>query len=178
MDPNLDDMDAGLIDQMASQQMGVAPQIAPPAEQQAPAQQPPAKPTPQEAATANVAPKTEATQAKADPFEFFDAGNGKIYTPDLTSCLAGITRDTVMQLAAELGIEVIEKRITRDEVYIADEAFFTGTAAEVTPIRELDGRAIGEGRRGPITEKIQSAFFDIVQGRNPKYAHWLTPVAA
>lgn len=102
--------------------------------------------------------------------------NGKIYTPDLTSCLAGITRDTVMQLAAELGIEVIEKRITRDEVYIADEAFFTGTAAEVTPIRELDGRAIGEGRRGPITEKIQSMYFAAVKGQSEKHAHWLTHV--
>jgi branched-chain amino acid aminotransferase len=103
--------------------------------------------------------------------------NGKLYTPDLTSALEGITRDTIIHLAkVELGLEVIEKRITRDEVYSADEAFFTGTAAEVTPIRELDNRAIGEGTRGPITEKLQSMYFDVVKGKNPKYAHWLTLV--
>ncbi|MEY3791191.1 MAG: hypothetical protein RLZ09_2027 [Pseudomonadota bacterium] len=95
----------------------------------------------------------------------FIVKSGKIYTPDLASCLDGITRDSVVTIARDLGIEVIEKRMTRDEVYCADEAFFTGTAAEVTPIRELDGRAIGEGSRGPITEKIQSMFFDIVGGR-------------
>lgn len=104
--------------------------------------------------------------------------NGKIYTPDLTSALEGITRDTIIHLAkVELGLEVIEKRITRDEVYSADEAFFTGTAAEVTPIRELDNRAIGGGTRGPITEKLQSLYFDVVKGKNPKYAHWLTLVS-
>jgi branched-chain amino acid aminotransferase len=81
-----------------------------------------------------------------------------------------------MQLARDNGLKVIERRITRDEVHVADEAFFTGTAAEVTPIRELDRLEIGSGSRGPITEKIQSAFFDIVNGRNPKYAEWLTPV--
>ncbi len=103
--------------------------------------------------------------------------NGKLYTPDLTSALEGITRDTIIHLAkVELGLEVIEKRITRDEVYSADEAFFTGTAAEVTPIRELDNRAIGEGSRGPITEKLQSMYFDVVKGKNAKYAHWLTLV--
>lgn len=103
--------------------------------------------------------------------------NGKLYTPDLTSALEGITRDTIIHLAKEeLGLEVIEKRITRDEVYSADEAFFTGTAAEVTPIRELDNRAIGEGARGPITEKLQSLYFDVVKGKNAKYAHWLTLV--
>jgi branched-chain amino acid aminotransferase len=104
--------------------------------------------------------------------------NGKLYTPDLTSALEGITRDTIIHLAKEeFGLEVIEKRITRDEVYSADEAFFTGTAAEVTPIRELDNRAIGEGSRGPITEKLQSMYFDVVKGKNPKYAHWLTLVS-
>jgi len=82
----------------------------------------------------------------------------------------------MMSLADDLGIEVREKRLTRDEVYIADEAFFSGTAAEVTPIRELDNRAIGEGKRGPITEKLQSLYFDIVHGRVDKYMHWLTPV--
>ena len=100
-----------------------------------------------------------------------------IYTPDLSAgALNGITRNTVLHIARDLGIEVVQKRITRDEIYIADEAFFTGTAAEVTPIRELDRIQIGQGCRGPITEKIQRAFFDIVNGRNPQYAHWLTLV--
>ncbi len=108
---------------------------------------------------------------------FFMVRDGVIYTPELTSALEGITRDTVLHLAADLGIEVREKRITRDEVYIADEAFFTGTAAEVTPIRELDGRTIGSGRRGPVTHKLQERYFDLVHGRLPEYAHWLTPVA-
>ena len=101
---------------------------------------------------------------------------GKLYTPDLASCLDGITRDAVITLANDLGIEVIQKRITRDEVYCADEAFFSGTAAEITPIREVDNRQIGIGSRGPITEKIQSLFFDVVSGKAPKYAHWLSPV--
>jgi branched-chain amino acid aminotransferase len=103
--------------------------------------------------------------------------NGVVYTPDLSAgALKGITRDTVFHICKDLGLQVVEKRITRDEVYIADEAFFTGTAAEVTPIRELDRIELGSGSRGPITEKIQTAFFDIVNGRNPKYAHWLTKV--
>jgi branched-chain amino acid aminotransferase len=101
---------------------------------------------------------------------------GKLYTPDLTSALEGITRDTIVQLAKELGYEVIEKRITRDEVYCADEAFFTGTAAEVTPIRELDNRNIGTGTRGPITQKLQALYFDVVKGKSAKHAHWLTLV--
>jgi branched-chain amino acid aminotransferase len=101
---------------------------------------------------------------------------GKIYTPDLASCLDGITRDSVLTMARDLGIEVIEKRITRDEIYCADEAFFTGTAAEVTPIRELDNRQIGAGSRGPVTEKLQSLFFDVVGGKAPQYKHWLTPI--
>jgi len=100
--------------------------------------------------------------------------NGVIYTPDLTSALNGITRNTIMTLANDLGYEIQEKRITRDEVYIADEAFFSGTAAEVTPIRELDNRSIGEGTRGPITKQLQSLFFDVVHGRTDKYQHWLT----
>lgn len=99
---------------------------------------------------------------------------GKMYTPDLTSALEGITRDTIVQLAEEIGLTVIEKRITRDEVYTADEAFFTGTAAEVTPIRELDNRPIGAGTRGPITEKLQTMYFDVVHGRSAKHADWLT----
>ncbi|MDH5205797.1 MAG: branched-chain amino acid transaminase [Hylemonella sp.] len=103
--------------------------------------------------------------------------NGVIYTPDLSAgALNGITRNTVFHIAKDMGLEIVQKRITRDEIYIADEAFFTGTAAEVTPIRELDRIEIGAGERGPITEKIQTAFFDIVNGRNPKYAHWLTKV--
>ena len=111
----------------------------------------------------------------------FVVKNGVIYTPDLSAgALSGITRNTVFHIAQDLGIEVVQKRITRDEVYISDEAFFTGTAAEVTPIRELDRIPMGKddyvGSRGPITEKIQSVFFDIVNGRNPKYAHWLTKV--
>ena len=102
---------------------------------------------------------------------------GVVYTPDLSAgALNGITRDTIFAICQDLGLRLVEKRITRDEVYIADEAFFTGTAAEVTPIRELDRIAIGAGARGPITEKIQSAFFDIVGGRNAKYAEWLTRV--
>jgi len=104
----------------------------------------------------------------------FIISDGVIYTPDLTSALNGITRNTIMRLANDLGYEVIEKRITRDEVYIADEAFFSGTAAEVTPIRELDNRPIGTGTRGPITEKLQSLYFDIVQGKVDKYKDWLT----
>jgi branched-chain amino acid aminotransferase len=102
---------------------------------------------------------------------------GVVYTPDLSAgALNGITRDTIFAICHDLGLKIVEKRITRDEVYIADEAFFTGTAAEVTPIRELDRVTIGAGARGPITEKIQSAFFDIVNGRNAKYAEWLTRV--
>jgi branched-chain amino acid aminotransferase len=101
--------------------------------------------------------------------------NGVVYTPDLSAgALNGITRNTVFHICQDLGLKLVEKRITRDEVYICDEAFFTGTAAEVTPIRELDRIELGQGSRGPITEKIQTAFFDIVNGRNPKYAHWLS----
>ncbi len=106
---------------------------------------------------------------------------GVVYTPDLSAgALNGITRDTIFAICTDLGLKLVEKRITRDEVYICDEAFFTGTAAEVTPIRELDRIELGSGefagRRGPITEKIQAAFFDIVNGRNPKYAEWLARV--
>ncbi len=106
----------------------------------------------------------------------FIVRDGVLYTPDLTSALDGITRRTVMTLADELDIPVVEKRITRDEVYIADEAFFTGTAAEVTPIREVDGRSIGAGTRGPITEQLQSKYFDVVHGRSAEHRGWLTLV--
>ena len=100
--------------------------------------------------------------------------DGIIYTPELTSCLDGITRKTIFSFAEELGLEVREKRITRDEVYIADEAFFTGTAAEVLPIRELDGRAIGTGVRGKLTEQFQTMYFDAVKGRRPENKDWLS----
>jgi branched-chain amino acid aminotransferase len=100
--------------------------------------------------------------------------HGKIYTPDLTSCLEGITRASVITLAAEIGMPVIEKRITRDEIYCAEEAFFTGTAAELTPIRELDNRTIGNGKRGPITTRLQSMFFDCVSGKAKNHNDWLT----
>ena len=111
----------------------------------------------------------------------FVVRKGVVCTPDLSAgALNGITRDTIFAICQDLGLKLVEKRITRDEVYICDEAFFTGTAAEVTPIRELDRIELGTGeyagRRGPITEKIQAAFFDIVNGRNPKYAEWLTRV--
>lgn len=106
----------------------------------------------------------------------FIVRNGILYTPDLASCLDGITRDSVITIARDLGVEVREKRITRDEMYCADEAFFSGTAAEITPIRELDDRQIGEGFRGPVTARLQSVFFDVVGGRNGSYAKWLTPV--
>ncbi len=106
---------------------------------------------------------------------FLVRGN-EIHTPELTSCLDGITRRTIFEFANELGIEVKERRITRDEVYIADEAFFTGTAVEVVPIRELDGRQIGAGRRGPVTEKLQTMYFDQVRGRRKEHPEWLTPV--
>jgi len=106
----------------------------------------------------------------------FIVSKGKIFTPDLASCLDGITRDSVLTMARDMGIEVVEKRITRDEMYCADEAFFTGTAAEITPIRELDDRQIGDGSRGPITERLQSLFFDVVAGKSAQYQHWLSHV--
>ncbi|PCM42815.1 branched-chain amino acid transaminase [Marinobacter sp. ANT_B65] len=102
--------------------------------------------------------------------------NGVLHTPELTSCLEGITRQTILDFAGDLGIPVKERRITRDEVYIADEAFFTGTAAEVLPIRELDGRVIGAGKRGPVTEKLQAMYFDAVKGKLPQHSDWLTSV--
>ena len=102
--------------------------------------------------------------------------DGVLHTPELTSCLEGITRATIMDFARELNIPVKERRITRDEVYIADEAFFTGTAAEVLPIRELDGRVIGAGKRGPVTEKLQAMYFDAVKGKLAEHSGWLTHV--
>jgi len=121
-----------------------------------------------------------------DPEGYVAEGSGEnifvvrdnvLYTPELTACLNGITRNTIFHFAKEIGLEIVEKRITRDEIYIADEAFFTGTAAEVLPIQNLDDRVIGAGRRGPITEKLQKMYFDQVKGRRSQFAEWLTPVA-
>lgn len=104
----------------------------------------------------------------------FVVKNGRIYEPELTSALIGITRDTVIRLAGDIGVQVTSKRLTRDDIYIADEAFFTGTAAEVTPIRELDNRVIGAGARGPLTARLQSMFFDVVNARSDKHLDWLS----
>lgn len=120
---------------------------------------------------------TEGYVSEGSGENFFMVKDGIIYTPELTSALDGITRKTIMKLANEAGYEVREKRITRDEVYIADEAFFTGTAAEVTPIRELDNRVIGAGCRGPITEVLQTKYFDVVHGRSAAHLDWLNTVA-
>jgi len=119
---------------------------------------------------------TEGFVAEGAGENVFIVRDGIIYEPEIASALTGITRSTIHALAADLGLQVVTRRLTRDDLYIADEAFFTGTAAEVTPIREIDNRRIGAGRRGPVTEKLQTAFFDLVAGRNAKYAHWLTAV--
>ncbi len=119
---------------------------------------------------------TEGYVSEGSGENVFIVKNGKLVTPDLASCLDGITRDAVITMARDMGIETIEKRITRDEMYCADEAFFTGTAAEITPIRELDDRTIGNGGRGPITEKLQTLFFDVVAGKSSQYRHWVHPV--
>ena len=120
---------------------------------------------------------TEGYVSEGSGENVFIVRNGVIYTPDLASCLDGITRDATLTIARDLGIEVREKRITRDEMYCADEAFFTGTAAEVVPIREYDSRIIGDGKRGPIATTLQAAYFDLVRGKNNKYQDWLAPVA-
>ena len=119
---------------------------------------------------------TEGYVSEGSGENIFMVRNGMLKTTPLTSILEGITRNSIMTIAADQKIRVAEERFTRDEMYIADEAFFTGTAAEVTPVRELDGRIIGTGRPGPITRKIQSIFFDIVKGKNKKYVSWLTKV--
>ena len=118
----------------------------------------------------------EGFAAEGSGENLFIVRNGILYTPEVTSALEGITRDTIMTIALEIGLEVKEKRITRDEIYISDEAFFTGSAAEVTPIREMDDRTIGDGGRGPITEKLQSLYFDYVHGRRDNHSEWLTYV--
>jgi branched-chain amino acid aminotransferase len=119
---------------------------------------------------------TEGYVSEGSGENVFIVRNGVLKTTPLTSILEGITRDSIMEIAKDEGIEVREERFTRDELYIADEAFFTGTAAEVTPIRELDGRVIGQGKPGRMTRKLQSVFFEIVKGRNKKYKSWLTLV--
>lgn len=119
---------------------------------------------------------TEGFVAEGAGENLFIVRDGVLYEPEIASALTGITRATVHALAADLGIALHTRRLTRDDLYIADEAFFSGTAAEITPIREIDGRRIGAGARGPVTERLQSAFFDAAHGRNPKYHHWLTPV--
>ena len=130
--------------------------------------------TGEEPQKAGVGPRdVDGFVAEGSGENLFVINNGVIYTPELTSALDGITRQTLMKMAAQIGVEVREKRITRDEVYTADEAFFTGTAAEVTPIRELDNRAIGEGKRGPITEQLQTMYFDLVHGRLHGHDDWL-----
>jgi branched-chain amino acid aminotransferase len=119
---------------------------------------------------------TEGYVSEGSGENIFIVRNGKIKTTPLTSILEGITRESIIRVAADRGITVEEERFTRDEMYIADEAFLTGTAAEVTPIREIDGRVIGDGRRGRVTKKLQAAFFDIVKGKDRKYGSWLTRV--
>ena len=119
---------------------------------------------------------TEGYISEGSGENIFIVRNGTLKTTPLTSILEGITRDSIMTMAGNCGIKVIEERFTRDEVYIADEAFFTGTAAEITPIRELDNRTIGNGKAGAITKKMQTMFFEIVKGKNQKYKSWLTHV--
>jgi len=119
---------------------------------------------------------TEGYVSEGSGENVFIVRGGVLKTTPLTSILEGITRNSIIKIAEDAGIKTIEERFTRDELYIADEAFFTGTAAEVTPIRESDGRAVGEGKPGKITKKLQSIFFDIVKGKNKKYKAWLTKV--
>jgi branched-chain amino acid aminotransferase len=119
---------------------------------------------------------TEGYVSEGSGENIFIVRDGRIKTTPLTSILEGITRDSIIRIAGDQKIPVAEERFTRDEIYISDEAFFTGTAAEVTPIREVDGRKIGDGRRGKITGKLQKIFFDAVKGRNKKYASWLTRI--
>ena len=116
--------------------------------------------------------KKEGYVAEGSCENVFMIKNGVINTPELTSCLPGITRDTILVFARELGLPIIERRITRDEFYVADEAFFTGTAAEVLPIRSVDGRIIGDGQRGKITERLQSLYFDQVRGKREEHPEW------
>jgi branched-chain amino acid aminotransferase len=119
---------------------------------------------------------TEGYVSEGSGENIFIVRKGKMKTTPLTSILEGITRNSIIQIAHDFKIKVNEERFTRDELYISDEAFFTGTAAEVTPIREVDGRVVGTGKPGKITKKLQSVFFDVVKGKNKKYESWLTYV--
>jgi branched-chain amino acid aminotransferase len=121
---------------------------------------------------------TQGFIAEGSAENIFLVQNGALHTPDLTACLDGVTRRTIVQLARDFGIPVVERRITRDEVYIADEAFFTGTAAEVTPIREVDNRPIGKGTRGPVTQRLQAAYWALVKGESEQYPEWLSYIDA
>jgi branched-chain amino acid aminotransferase len=116
---------------------------------------------------------TEGYVSEGSGANIFMVKKGILKTTPLTSILQGITRDSVIQIARDKGMEVVEERFTRDELYIADEAFFTGTAAEVTPIREIDDRVIGTGKPGPVTKSLQDGFFNIVKGKDPAYGEWL-----
>jgi branched-chain amino acid aminotransferase len=119
---------------------------------------------------------TQGFVAEGGGENIFVIRNGRVRTPSLESILPGITRETVLALLADMGVEAVEGRVTRDEIYIADEAFFTGTAAEIAPIRELDDRMIGDGQPGPITREVQARYLDLVHGRNPAHHAWLTPI--
>ncbi len=119
---------------------------------------------------------TDGFVAEGSGENIFIVKDGVLCEPEIASALTGITRSTIHALASDLGIPIQTKRLTRDDLYIADEAFFTGTAAEVTPIREVDRRVIGSGVRGPVTEKLQNAFFELVNGKNANYHHWLSKV--
>lgn len=119
---------------------------------------------------------TQGFVAEGSGENLFIVKNGVLIEPEIASALTGITRESVIQIAHDLGLEVHSRRLTRDDIYLADEAFFTGTAAEITPIRELDNRTIGDGRRGPVTARLQAMFFDAVNGRAPHYKHWLTRI--
>jgi len=116
---------------------------------------------------------TEGYVSEASGENIFMLKNGAMKTTPLTSILPGITRDSVIQIAKGKKIPLVEDRFTRDEIYTAHEAFFTGTAAEITPIREIDDRTIGEGKAGPVTKELQAAFFEIVRGKNPEFREWL-----
>ncbi|MFV0282295.1 MAG: branched-chain amino acid transaminase [Castellaniella sp.] len=119
---------------------------------------------------------TQGFVAEGSGENLFIVRDGVVYEPDIACALTGITRASIHQIATDLGLRVESRRLTRDDLYIADEAFFTGTAAEVTPIREIDGRQIGAGERGPVTARLQKAFFDAVAGKTPKYHHWLSKI--
>jgi len=119
---------------------------------------------------------TEGYVAEASGENIFIVRDGLLRTPPLTAVLPGITRNAILTLAQDLGIPVKEDIFSRDELYLADEAFLTGTAAELTPLREVDGRRIGSGKPGPVTQKLQAAFFAVVKGENPRYQSWLTYV--